>query len=121
MAFKYNLPTIKAGTAFEKKLFYKSKDADGYTTPIDLTNFEARIQGRKKPGSPEVLFDWGDDEILLGVDGSIHIIVEGTKTKLYSFSEAEYDCLIWPTGHPELAQVLFQGSVKCEKSITEIL
>lgn len=70
---------IQQGVTFAKRFLWK--DAAG--TPIDLTGYSARMQGRRSASSPDVLMEFSTELgsiVLGGVDGTIDLRLSAQET-----------------------------------------
>lgn len=120
MAFKVKVPMLFIGGAYSKGFQWFSEDSEGVRTAIDLTGFEGMIQVRRKAGAP-VLAEWSTANGYLDLTGNrILIFVPEDVTKMYNFSEAEWDLIVWPEGHKELAEVIMFGDIYAEKTKTVV-
>lgn len=122
MAAKLNLPDIDQGAAFKHSFFWfdlPDENNEDIRVPIDLTGFEAKIQGRKKIGDNAVLFEWSTANDCITIIGNeIRIFVKAPVTKDYNFDVAQYDLLVWPTADPDDKTRVVKGEVKLDKGIT---
>lgn len=120
MAFKVKLPTVFLGAVYTQDFLWSSEDDAGVRTPVDLTGLEGRIQLRKKAGSPPYA-DWSTVNGCLSLSGNrISIHVPATLTDTYTFTEAEFDLLVWPASDKSQAELVVHGTVEGKRVITDV-
>ena len=119
-AGKYSM-LIEQGATLDLSLLYK----DSTNTPIDLTDYSARMKIRSgyADDNPTTYFSLTDNldpdgtGITLGeADGTIGIFISADKTAAQSFDTAYYDLeLESPLG---IVTRLLEGTVKLSKEVT---
>lgn len=118
-AGKYNI-TIEQGSTLDLKIIYE--DPNG--TPIDLTNYSAKMQIRPDYAdltpttyltlSSSLDVD-GSGIIITPTSGSVNIYINATKTDSFAFDEGIYDLELY-NGNDVTR--LLEGKVKVKKSVT---
>lgn len=123
-AGKYSF-IIEQGSTFERELIYQ----DSTGTPIDLTNYSARMQFRPAPGSNTLYLTLSSslmpDSTGLnmngltganpGVSGTIGIVISAATSSMLTFDEAAYDLEIYSGSY---ASRIIEGKVKLSKEVT---
>lgn len=122
MAFKVKLPIIHLGAAYRKTFRWYSEDALGARTPVDLTGLEGHIQLRTGPRVEPVLADWStsNGRLILSEVNLITICLGTTETESYSFEEASWDLIVWPTLQLEERELIMYGTVSTRRTLTGI-
>lgn len=123
MAEKINLPPIDQGAAFKHSFFWfdipDPINNPDFKVPLPLTGYEGRLQLRSELGNPDpstLLADWSTANGILVFDANeVRIFVPASATLTYSFDEAYYDLILWPTANPEDVTRLVQGEVPLSK------
>lgn len=119
MAERLNLPQIDQGAAFKHSFYwYDVPDPDNnpeYKVPIPLTGFEGLLQLRSERGDfteETLLASWSTTNARLSFhDNEVRIFVPASETKVYPFTSAYYDLIVWPTANPEDITRLVEGEV----------
>lgn len=121
MAFKVNLPTIRAGASYKIVFRWYTESEDGVRTPVELAGFNGRLQLRDGPGG-EILADWSTSNGMLVFSdvNKIKIDLPRSETDRYEFESAVWDMVIWPGSAMEDVEVLIYGEVPVERVITDI-
>lgn len=123
-AGKYSF-TIEQGSTFERELIYQ----DSTGTPIDLTNYSARMQFRPAPGSSTLYLTLSSslmpDSTGLNMNGlnganpttsgTIGIVISAATSSALTFDEAAYDLEIYSASY---ASRIIEGRVKLSKEVT---
>lgn len=123
-AGKYSF-VIEQGATFQRELQYT--DANG--SPIDLTNYSARMQVRPSPGSTTLYLTLsssftpdGSGINLNGLSGnypttsgSIGITISAYSSSLLSFDEGSYDLELYSGSY---VTRLLEGKVQLSKEVT---
>ena len=123
-AGKYSF-VIEQGSTFERELIYQNSTG----TPIDLTNYSARMQFRPAPGSSTLYLTLSSSLMpdgtglnmngLNGVtprtSGSIGIVISAASSSMLTFDEAAYDLEIYSGNY---ASRIIEGKAKLSKEIT---
>lgn len=114
MGKKLNL-TIEQGADFSHRLIWK----DANKVPIDLTNYDARLQIRSKIDSPNFLIELtvANGQISLGgVNGTIDLKIDAITTTGLNWTTAVYDLeLISGTG---FVTRLIEGNMRLSHEVT---
>lgn len=120
MAFEVNLPLLFIGGAYHKEFLWSTL-TDGVKTPVDLTGFAGCIQVRNRAGGP-LLADWStsNGRLKFPSGNRIEIDVPLAETEDFSFTEAQYDFLIWPEGNVNKAVVVMYGMIPARQTITDL-
>lgn len=123
-AGKYSF-TIEQGSTFQRELIYQ----DSLGSPIDLTQYSAKMQIRPAPGSSTLfltlsssLTSDGTGLNLFGVNGtnpktsgSIGIIISAASSSILTFDEAAYDLELYSGSY---VNRIIEGKVKLSKEVT---
>lgn len=123
-AGKYSF-ILEQGSTFERELTYQ--DSNG--TPIDLTNYSARMQFRPAAGSSTLYLTLssslmpdstglnmnGLSGLNPGASGTIGIVISAATSSLLTFEEAAYDLEIYSGSY---ASRIIEGKVKLSKEVT---
>ena len=123
-AGKYSF-ILEQGSTFERELIYQ----DSTGTPIDLTNYTARMQFRPSPGSNTLYLTLssslmpdstglnmnGLSGLNPGTSGTIGIVISAATSSLLTFDEAVYDLEIYSGSY---ASRIIEGKVKLSKEVT---
>ena len=123
-AGKYSF-TIEQGSTFERELIYQ----DSTGTPIDFTNYSARMQFRPAPGSNTLYLTLSSslmpDNTGLNMNGlsganprasgTIGIVISAATSSMLTFDEAAYDLEIYSASY---ASRIIEGRVKLSKEVT---
>ena len=121
--------TIEQGATLDFELAYK----DSGSNPIDLTNYQARMQIRPTVGSDTVLLTLsssldandrtglnlsGSDGLNPPTSGTIGIFISANSSSQLDFSQAVYDLEI-ATGstYPVVTRIL-EGEIQLNKNVT---
>ena len=127
-AGKYSF-TIEQGATVDFEIAYKDSNGD----PIDLTGYQARMQLRPGPGSPDLYLtlssSLGEDGTGLNMSGSgelnpptsgtIGIYISAATSSLLGFDLASYDLEISSgSGNNSVVTRLLEGKIKLSKEIT---
>lgn len=127
-AGKYSF-TIEQGATVDFEIAYKDSNGD----PIDLTGYQARMQLRPGPGSPDLYLtlssSLGEDGTGLNISGSgglnpptsgtIGIYISAATSSLLGFDLASYDLEISSgSGNNSVVTRLLEGKIKLSKEIT---
>lgn len=123
--------TIEQGATVDFRIDYQNSDG----TPVNLTNYSARMQIRPTFTSPTVyasLFStlWSDrtglnmtpvsaSKVLPKSSGSIGIYISAATTSLMSFDQAVYDLEVYSgSGAFQYVIRVLEGKVKLKKNVT---
>ena len=127
-AGKYNF-TIEQGATLDFELAYK----DSNNNPIDLTDYQGRMQIRPSVGSDTVYLTLsssldndgtglnfsGSNGTTPPTSGSIGIFIAACTSSALTFNEAKYDLEIYSgSGHCPFTVRLLEGNVKLSKEVT---
>lgn len=127
-AGKYSF-AIEQGSTVDFEIAYKDSNGD----PIDLTDYQARMQIRPSKGSDTVyltlsssfttdgtgLHMSGSGDLNPPTSGTIGIFIAATTSSLLDFNEAVYDLeIVTGSLYPTVTRLL-EGSVKLLKEVTE--
>ena len=129
-AGKY-LFTIEQGSTVDFRIEYK----DSNSNPIDLTNYQARMQIRSTKesnslicnlsssldadGTGLVMTPTSASLVLPKTSGSIGIYISAASSSLFSFSEAVYDLeIVSGSGAGQAVTRILEGKVKLSKEVT---
>lgn len=124
-AGKYSF-VIEQGSTFQRELIYQ----DSLGSPIDLTDYSAKMQIRPAPGSSTLyltlsssLTSDGTGLNLLGLygtnpltSGSIGIIISAASSSVLTFDEAAYDLELYSGSY---VNRIIEGKVKLSKEVTK--
>lgn len=126
-AGKYSFK-IEQGATLDFELAYK----DSGSNPIDLTNYQARMQIRPSAGSETVYLTLsssleadgtglslsGSDGLNPATSGTIGVFISANSSSQLDFNEAVYDLEI-ATGstYPTVTRIL-EGSIQLSKNVT---
>lgn len=109
---------IEQGSVFTLDLVYK----DGNGIPINLTNYEARMQVRQKYASPDpaaLSLSTSDNSITLGgALGTIHIEATSELTAALTIRKGVYDLELVPPQGEDKAFRLIEGAVTISPEVT---
>lgn len=120
MAVKTKLPTIEIGVSYEHTFKWSTRDEAGVVTPVDLTNWDGRLQLRKKAGDA-VYLDLSTENTRLALSGNrIQIAIPSSVTKPLAQTSGEFDLVLWPRGDTDSAVRVAYGTFDAVKIITEI-
>ena len=123
--------TIEQGTTVDFRIDYK----DSNNQPVDLTNYQSRMQIRNTPGSADVICSLSSSLLSDGTglnmtprsgsttlpksSGSIGVFISAATSSLFSFSEAYYDLEIYSGSvSPYVIRVL-EGKVRLSNEVTK--
>ena len=129
-AGKYSF-TIEQGSTVDFRIEYK----DSNSNPIDLTNYQARMQIRSTKesnslicnlsssldadGTGLVMTPTSASLVLPKTSGSIGIYISAASSSLFSFSEAVYDLeIVSGSGAGQAVTRILEGKVKLSKEVT---
>lgn len=126
-AGKYSF-VIEQGSTLDFGINYKDNDGN----PVDLTDYNGRMQIRPTVASSEVYLrltsNRNDDGTGLNfsgsnndqppTSGSIGIYLSAVSSSLLDFNEAYYDLEIYSGSNPEYVTRLLEGKVKLSKEVT---
>jgi hypothetical protein len=129
-AGKYTF-TIEQGSTVDFRIDYKDSDS----VPIDLTNYQARMQIRLSKESTSLICNLSsslDSDgtglnmtptsaslILPKTSGSIGIYISAASSSLFSFSDAVYDLeIVSGSGSGQTVTRILEGKVKLSKEVT---
>ena len=127
---KYSF-TIEQGSTVDFRIEYK----DSNSNPIDLTNYQARMQIRSTKesnslicnlsssldadGTGLVMTPTSASLVLPKTSGSIGIYISAASSSLFSFSEAVYDLeIVSGSGAGQAVTRILEGKVKLSKEVT---
>ena len=127
-AGKYSF-AIEQGSTVDFEIAYK--DSNG--NPIDLTDYQARMQIRPSKGSDTVyltlsssyaadgtgLHMSGSDDLNPPTSGTIGIYISANTSSLLDFNEAVYDLEIVTGSTYPVVTRLIEGSIRLLKEVTE--
>lgn len=127
-AGKYSF-AIEQGSTVDFEIAYKDSNDD----PIDLTDYQARMQIRPSKGSDSVYLtlssSLADDGTGLNMSGStglnpptsgtIGIYISANSSSLLDFNEAAYDLEIVTGSVYPVVTRLIEGSIRLLKEVTE--
>jgi hypothetical protein len=122
---------VEQGATFERRVVYK----DGNGQPVDLTNYEARMQlrptvdsstvyatlssSRDADGTGLVMTPVSASVVLPRTSGSIGIFISAASSSNFTFTEAYYDLEIYSgSGASEYVVRVLEGKVKVSKNVT---
>jgi len=114
---------IEQGATTDFDIAYKDSNRD----PIDLTNYQARMQIRPNPSSLDTYItlssSLADDGTGLSiydpVSGSINIFISAYSSSQLDFDEAYYDLeIITGSQYPVVTRIL-EGKVQLSKEVTK--
>ena len=120
--------TIEQGATLDFELAYK----DSSNTPIDLTDYQGRMQIRPSIGSDTVYITLsssldldgtglnfsGSDGLNPPTSGTIGIFISANSSSQLDFSEAVYDLEIASGSTYPVVTRLLEGQVKLSKNVT---
>ena len=120
--------TIEQGATLDFELAYKDSSND----PIDLTNYQGRMQLRPSVGSDTVYITLsssldadgtglnfsGSDGLNPPTSGTIGIFISAASSSLLDFSEAVYDLEIASGSTYPVVTRLLEGKVQLSKNVT---
>ena len=123
-AGKYSF-VIEQGATFQRELIYQ----DSLGSPIDLTDYSAKMQIRPAPGSSTLFLTLssslngdGTGLNLLGLygtnpltSGSIGIVISAASSSALTFDEAAYDLELYSGS---FVNRIIEGKVKLSKEVT---
>ena len=129
-AGKYSF-TIEQGSTVDFRIEYKDSDSN----PIDLTNYQARMQIRSTKESTSLICNLSSSLdvdgtglsltpasaslILPKTSGSIGIYISAASSSLFSFSEAVYDLeIVSGSGAGQSVTRILEGKIKLSKEVT---
>ena len=126
-AGKYSF-AIEQGSTVDFEIAYKDSNDD----PIDLTDYQARMQIRPRKGSDSVYLtlssSLADDDTGLNMSGStglnpptsgtIGIYISANSSSLLDFNEAAYDLEIVTGSVYPVVTRLIEGNIKLLKEVT---
>ena len=129
-AGKYSF-TIEQGSTVDFRIEYKDSDSN----PIDLTNYQARMQIRSTKESTSLICNLSSSLdvdgtglsltpasaslILPETSGSIGIYISAASSSLFSFSEAVYDLeIVSGSGAGQSVTRILEGKIKLSKEVT---
>lgn len=129
-AGKYSF-TIEQGSTVDFRIEYKDSDSN----PIDLTNYQARMQLRSTKESTSLICNLSSSLdadgtglvmtptsaslVLPKTSGSIGIYISAASSSLFSFSEAVYDLeIVSGSGAGQAVTRILEGKVKLSKEVT---
>jgi len=118
MAFKVKLPIIQLGGVYDPSFNYWHQDASGVKTPVDLTGYEV-VMGIFHAGVEIDTISTLNGRIQVS-GNNIQFNVTADITVGWSFQEADYDMLIYPTGSPHLAKLALYGKLPAYKVKTQL-
>ena len=120
MAVKLNLPDIASGAMYTHAFLWYKQDANGVSTPVDLTGYEAALQ-IWVDGAQNAAASWGTTtgEITLETN-RISIEAVASKTSGLTFEGAQYDLLVWPTVDPDRVVRVAYGEVNAYPVLTQL-
>lgn len=122
-AGKYSF-IIEQGSTLDFSIIY----ADSLGIPIDLHNYNARMQIRSTPGSPTAIASLSSSlntdgtglNMVNAVSGAIGIYIASCTSSLFTFDEASYDLdIISGSACPVVYRIL-EGKVKLSKEVTTL-
>lgn len=106
--------TIFSNAHFEKQFTWSY---DG--TPVDLTNWTAKLQARNMPNGDKILIDIDETTgITLGASGTIDILIPLSDTITYTFDVLKYDLCLYPLSPADEGYRLVEGTITLNKGIT---
>jgi len=120
--------TIEQGATLDFELAYK----DSNNNPIDLTNYQGRMQIRPSAGSDTVYITLsssladdgtglnfsGSDGLNPPTSGTIGIFISANSSSLLNFNEAVYDLELATGSEYPVVTRLLEGQVKLSKNVT---
>ncbi len=120
-AGKYAL-TVEQGATFELSITYK----DSTGTPINLTNYGARMQFRSTVDSSVIIASLtstldsdGSGITITAASGALYIRMSAASSSALNFSNAVYDLEVYSgSGNTEYVQRILEGRVKLNKNVT---
>lgn len=130
-AGKYSF-TIEQGSTVDFRIEYK----DSNSVPIDLTNYQARMQIRPTKESTSLICNLSSSLntdgsglnmtptsaslILPKTSGSIGIYISAASSSLFTFSDAVYDLeIVSGSGAGQTVTRILEGKVKLSKEVTK--
>lgn len=113
---------IEQGATFQRQVRYT--DSNG--SPVDLSNYGARMQIRPSPDSNVVIVNLtstpgadGSGLVITPSSGTINITISAASSSTLTFTEAFYDLEIYSgSGVTEFVTRLLEGNVKLKKNVT---
>lgn len=122
--------TIEQGTTVDFRIDYK----DSNNAPVDLTNYQSRMQIRATPGSSTIICSLSSSLLPDGTglnmtpisgsttlpktSGSIGIYISAATSSTFNFSEASYDLEIFSgSANPYVVRIL-EGKVRLSQETT---
>ncbi len=120
-AGRYSI-TIEQGSTFELNVTYK----DSTGTPINLTNYSARMQIRATHDANVVLASLttsldsdGTGITITAASGALYMRLSAASSSNLSFNQAVYDLEIYSgSGNTEYVTRILEGRVKLSKQVT---
>jgi len=129
-AGKYSF-TIEQGSTVDFRIEYK----DSNSNPIDLTDYQARMQIRSTKESTSLICNLSSSLDVDGTglimtpasasltlpktSGSIGIYISAASSSLFSFSEAVYDLeIVSGSGSGQAVTRVLEGKIKLSKEVT---
>jgi len=120
--------TIEQGATLDFELAYK----DSSNNPIDLTNYQGRMQIRPSVGSDTVYITLsssldddgtglnfnGSDGLNPPTSGTIGIFISAASSSLLDFNEAVYDLELATGSQYPIVTRLLEGQVRLSKNVT---
>ena len=114
MTFKVNLPKMDLGGLYQHSFKYYSKDSMRVKTPVDLTGQTLVMDIRKADGT--LLLSLSSLNGMISIDGNVFTIsVSGIETAKVSFTQAQYDLVMYPGSEKAKARVLMYGNITAGK------
>ena len=122
--------TVEQGTTVDFRIDYK----DSNNRPVDLTNYQSRMQIRTSPGSSTIICSLSSSLLPDGTglnmtpisgsttlpksSGSIGIYISAATSSAFTFSEASYDLeIVSGSTNPYVVRIL-EGKVRLSQEVT---
>jgi len=114
---------INKGATYVKSFIWETKDTNtGVTTPVDLTEFSARMQAREEFDSPVAFLNLNSDPgggiELGGLPGEIKVTVLPSTSSVLVQEGGVYDLELFHTNNPEYVVRLLEGKIKLRPEVT---
>lgn len=116
---------INKGATYVKSFIWETKDTGtGVTTPVDLTEFSARMQAREEFDAPTPFLNLnsnpGGGIELAGLPGEIKITILPSVSSALLQEGGVYDLELFHTNNPEYVVRLLEGKIKLRPEVTRV-